>query len=89
VNAVFNLSHLARAGIAIAAISMLAACGQRGPLYLPAGQTSAMTPKPAIPVTNPTATQSWTDPSSTTSTTSLPTPKKDATDDSSQNNQQK
>jgi predicted small lipoprotein YifL len=83
VNAVFNLSHLIRAGIAIAVISMLAACGQRGPLYLPKGQTSAMTPQPVAPVTDPAATPGSGDASTTTPSTQ----KKDADDNSTSNNQ--
>jgi predicted small lipoprotein YifL len=87
VNAVFNLSHLIRAVIAIAAISLLAACGQRGPLYLPKGQTSEMISKPAVPAAAPTATPDASDSSSATTTPS--TQKKNAADDSAQNNQQK
>jgi predicted small lipoprotein YifL len=87
VNAVFNLSRPIRAGIAIAVISMLAACGQRGPLYLPKGQTSEMISKPAVPATAPVATPDASDSSSTPATPSAQ--KKDAADNSTQSNQQK
>lgn len=49
----FTLNSIRRASIGLAALLLLSACGQKGPLYLPENKQAEPAPKAAIKEATP------------------------------------
>jgi predicted small lipoprotein YifL len=58
VKSTFDLPRIAVVSVAAVLLSQLAACGQRGPLYLPSKPDATSTPASPIPIPSPVPTDS-------------------------------